>query len=126
MSFFRSKLGIFGLVLVFGFGLLMTSCEMEEQPPRLQLSVTNMSTATIDVVIIERRSSDQESNLAAHSGVLPQVSTPRTSAIPGYYRVEVRTDGLVFHYPLPARTFRRMEGHITLWFDGNQMTTPRP
>jgi len=108
--------GILGFVfLVFGLGLVLTGCEWEAQTQNVTIYVTNDSDRAVNIEITRREEGRADSTIRWNN-VQPGATINRYYPS-GYYSVRAQGTHLGaawFHHPMPAGTFRRMNGTVRL------------
>ena len=111
---------VLGLVLVFGFGLVFTGCDMEND---VEIQFTNNDSVTRRVHI--QRANDMGGLAHTFTRDVPPGDSISRVDVAGSFRVRVGTSSAdtTFRYPLTgnANDFTSMSGTVRLRFDGDRI-----
>ena len=114
----RILTGILGLVLVFGLGMVLASCELEKTA---EISVTNASSFENDATVTVRVYMQGRGDPLATREV-SRNQTETFSLEEGEYQVRVTSgSGSSFYFP-QDNSFMKMSGDVKLRYGGNSVT----
>ena len=118
----KRLLWVIGLILIFGFGLSVTSCD--DLGP-VVIFVTNDTTQNITVYFyqqLKHEDGTKYEQLQATRYNIDSGSFARYEGDGGDYRIQVTNPSSDYYYPSGGKSFVTMEGDVFLIFDGNSIT----